>query len=652
MKGTVLSIGGRNCRTVTVNTAIVGSGAAGYNAALRLREYGVENVAIFTEGVKMGTSRNTGSDKQTYYKLNLCGDFADSPRAMAEDLFRGKCVDGDIAYAEAALSVPCFIHLAQLGVPFPVNRYGEYVGYKTDHDPRARATSAGPLTSKLMTEYLEKAVVKEQIPVLDGYMVISIIKKDDTAVGMLCLDVNNADSDAKRFVLVRAKNIVFATGGPAGIYADTVYPCGHSGSSGVAFEAGVGGRNLTEWQFGLASTSPRWNVSGTYMQVLPRFVSVDPDGTEHEFLTEYFPTAAECLSMVFKKGYEWPFDCRKVLGGSSIIDLLVYRERVLRGRRVYLDFRTNPYEMDDLPYGELQTEAREYLEKAGACFGTPIERLMHMNAPAVELYRSKGVDITKEMLEIALCAQHNNGGLDIDLWWQTNVPHLFAAGEVAGSHGVYRPGGSALNAGQAGSMRAAQYIARHGTGDPLPEEDFMGAAADTLAYHAHLADAMLSDQDTVTAMMRRVTARMTECGGALRNPEAIRDALAQTAADFAAFADTVRIPSPAGLRQAYRLRDILIAQQMYLTAMLDYAAHGGKSRGSAMYTAVAGNCPAGLDDTFRFDLDDGSLDASVQILSFTKDGCIPAWRDVRPLPEGGGFFENVWREYRESGNVY
>ena len=71
-----------------------------------------------------------------------------------------------------------------------------------------------------------------------------------------------------------------------------------------------------------------------------------------------------------------------------------------------------------------------------------------------------------------------------------------------------------------------------------------------------------------------------------------------------------------------------------------------------MYTAVAGNCPAGLDDTFRFDLDDGSLDASVQILSFTKDGCIPAWRDVRPLPEGGGFFENVWREYRESGNVY
>ena len=51
MKETVLSIGGRNCRAATVNPAIVGSGAAGYNAALRLREYGVEDVAIFVYNV-------------------------------------------------------------------------------------------------------------------------------------------------------------------------------------------------------------------------------------------------------------------------------------------------------------------------------------------------------------------------------------------------------------------------------------------------------------------------------------------------------------------------------------------------------------------------------------------------------------------------
>ena len=38
--------------------------------------------------------------------------------------------------------------------------------------------------------------------------------------------------------------------------------------------------------------------------------------------------------------------------------------------------------------------------------------------------------LEKEYLEIALCAQHNNGGIAVDLWWQTSVKGLFAAGEI------------------------------------------------------------------------------------------------------------------------------------------------------------------------------------------------------------------------------
>jgi len=77
-----IEIGGRTYRTITLNTVIVGTGAAGYNAALRLKGYGQEDIAMVSEGVNMGTSRNTGSDKQTYYKLNLCADFlGESPDA-------------------------------------------------------------------------------------------------------------------------------------------------------------------------------------------------------------------------------------------------------------------------------------------------------------------------------------------------------------------------------------------------------------------------------------------------------------------------------------------------------------------------------------------------------------------------------------------
>ena len=69
------------------HTIIVGTGAAGYAATDCLYRYGVTDIAIVTEGRTMGTSRNTGSDKQTYYKLTLCGEQQDSVRDMAKTLF-------------------------------------------------------------------------------------------------------------------------------------------------------------------------------------------------------------------------------------------------------------------------------------------------------------------------------------------------------------------------------------------------------------------------------------------------------------------------------------------------------------------------------------------------------------------------------------
>lgn len=145
--------------TITCNTVIIGTGAAGYNAADSLWALGQKDIIIVTENKYWGTSRNAGSDKQTYYKLSLCGSEGDSPRQLAQTFFHGGAMDGDIALCEAALSVPSFFKLIGLGVPFPKNRYGEYVGYKTDHDPFSRGTSVGPYTSKMMTEKLEASVI-------------------------------------------------------------------------------------------------------------------------------------------------------------------------------------------------------------------------------------------------------------------------------------------------------------------------------------------------------------------------------------------------------------------------------------------------------------------------------------------------------------
>ena len=644
--------GNFSARVLRCNTAIVGTGAAGYNAADRLWQYGRQDILLITEKRTAGTSRNTGSDKQTYYKLTLSGGDPDSVREMAETLFDGQCVDGDIALCEAALSTQGFLKLAELGVPFPRNRYGEYIGYKTDHDPRRRATSVGPYTSKQMTEKLEAAVTAKGVPILDNTQVIKIVSDGERVLGLLCLNTK-AQSAEDRYLLVRCKNVVYATGGPAGIYADSVYPASQFGATGLALEAGVKGKNLTEWQYGLASTRPRWNVSGTYMQVLPRIYSAEPDGSDpREFLMDFFTTPGEMLSKLFLKGYQWPFDVRKVASGSSIIDILVYLESC-KGRKVYLDYRTNPVD-GNFRFEELDAEALDYLTRAGACFGTPIERLLHMNAPAVDFYRDKGVDLAAEPLEISLCAQHNNGGLDIDCWWQTNLKGFFAVGEVAASHGVYRPGGSALNAGQVGSTRAAQYIAARRGGAPEYEDAFKREAARALTEMGNLAQQAFTEHDPAIYRLRNEAGRrMSACGAAIRNSEAIAAYIAEIRARLENLPAYATISESKDLAWLYRYRDTLISQQTYLSAMVDYLRQGGKSRGSALYTDPSGRKPfAQLPDTFTFTVDDGSRGDLVQEASWKGGECTFRFRKVRPIPEDDDFFENVWRSYRETGNIY
>lgn len=642
----------------TITHIIIGSGAAGFQAALRLYQNGERDLAIITENIKSGTSRNTGSDKQTYYKLTLSGNDADSVRNMAEDLFAGQCVDGDQALCEAALSARCFFALTELGVPFPCTEHGEFMGYKTDHDRGRRATSAGPYTSKLMTEALERSVKEKQILILDQMQAIQILTYMNQVKGILCLDKNIHSEPA--YKIIWCKNVILATGRPAGMYHDSVYPVSQTGSTGMAFEAGASGKNLTEWQFGMASLNPRWNVSGTYMQVLPSFISTDQDGNdEKEFLLDYFNELPDLLSMVFLKGYQWPFDVNKIFGGSSVIDLLVYQETVLKKRRVFLDYRVNPGNLEkdrDLPYASMIPEAKEYLSQAGACFGTPIERLKHMNEPAILFYQDHHVDLFKERLEIAVCAQHNNGGLSTNHLWETNLSGLYAIGEVCASHGVTRPGGTALNAGQVGAVRAAEGIflkkrTHMKEASPSTEsgikERLRIQALDRIRLSEHA-----EGNCPLSELWINASKRMSAAAGMIRNQVQMETALKETEDDICQFMQKAKSPSVSQLSLFYKLYDMLLSQKMYLFAMLDYAKAGGGSRGSALYTDSTGELPGfpgcqTFGELYRCRLDQKMHGQEVQEVTLKEGTPSASRRPVRPLPDVDYFFENQWRIYRE-----
>lgn len=566
-------------REITARTVVVGSGCAGLNAADTLAALGEESLLLVTEDMNAGTSRNTGSDKQTYYKLSLSGDEGDSVGALAHDLCYPD-VNGDTALCEAAASAQCFFKLCALGVPFPTNQYGEYVGYQTDHDVRRRATSVGPLTSKMMTEALERSVRARGVPILDHAYAVKILTGPDSVEA---LDVYLPEK--REMLRIRCANIILCTGGPAHIYQDRVYPESHHGMSGLAFAAGAKGANLDCWQYGLASVKFRWNLSGSYQQSLPRYISVDEHGVEREFLADAMGEDA-AIANTFLKGYQWPFDPSR-LAGSSQVDMLVKQE-VDAGRRVYLDYLQNPrgYAPE-----RLNQETYNYLLNCGALLGTPIKRLRAINQPAIQLYLDHGIDLTQEWLEIRVCAQHHNGGIAVDTHWQTCVPGLYVCGEAAGTFGRKRPGGTALNATQVGSLRAAQHVIRNGR--QISDDLFLNVPIFL----------PVGDAEKFQREMTRVAAFSRNPAGMKKLKREVEEALSNT---------RPAEPGDADFLPRLLLQDILLTQREVLSAML-YAEKEEKDVSGVLMTSGG------------------------------KSQRVPA----RPMPERDVWFERVWKEFRE-----
>lgn len=568
---------------ITCEAAVIGAGAAGLNAMDELLARGIDAV-LFADDLSGGASINSGSDKQTYYKLSLAGDAPDSVQAMAMRFFEGGGMQGCHARAMAALSAHSFMKLALLGVPFPQNEWGEYVGYRTDHDETLRATSAGPLTSRMMADCLRKSVKARGGRMYGGARLAAIYVQDSTACGALF-------EAADRYIEVNCGSIVLATGGNADIYGRSVFPANQHGATGVALRAGAKANNLCYWQYGLASTKVRWNVSGSYQQAIPEYV--DQNGMP------IAPDMARRNDMIFLKGYQWPFDAGRA-NASAAVDRAV-KAVCDAGGHAYMDFTRDPLTGG---FEGLSEETRSYLANCGALVGGAYERLVRINTPAAEFYRDRGIDLSREPLEIALCAQHSNGGLWVDEHWQTNVKNLYAVGECSGVFGAYRPGGSALNETQVGSLRAAERIAAlRPVAVPLPENAFDAEKK------------WLENGTEDAEEMQTFRRRMDVCAGAVRSVDGMRALKWEVVKRL----ETLSGDAP--------LRDMLWVQKYALSAMLEQA----KYSGSAGHMVEGGGPTLGDHRRYAFVTDENGTRAE----------------EVAAVPEGDQWFESVWKKFKE-----
>ncbi len=657
--GGAVEVAGHRIPVHASGAIVLGSGAAGLRAAVEMTRRGID-VAILTQSAWGGTSACSGSDKQTLHTANTA-DRGDNYRDMARAIRAGGAMDEDTAYIEAVGSGRAMASLQYLGLPLPQDAYGGTLRYQTDHDETGRATSCGPRTSRLMVKVLAEEAIRLSVAIFNQTTGVRIIKGADGPDGILTVRAKDrAEANPWGLALFRAPVIVLAAGGPGELYRDSVFPNGCFGALGLALEAGLDLVNLTESQFGIGTRREGfpWNLSGTYVQAMPHIYSVDEEGAEHPFLAAYYRTTRELASNIFRKGYQWPFHASRMLDfGSSLVDLAIYREGEL-GRRVFMDFNRNPLPVPgDQPFSlsRLDADVSDYLTKAGAVQEKPIDRLRHMNPLSIELYRRYKIDIAAEPLEFAVNNQHMNGGIAVDIWGRSSRPGIYAVGEAAGTHGVTRPGGSALNAGQVFGTRVAEHIAATGRArrpdGAVPVADLARAVA-RIGTIANPKSAL-----KINDVKREVQARMSERAGLFCTPSGVAGALAEARALTAEIRGQGIAPGRAAeLGRVVQWQQMALVSEAVLTALDFYISHGGGSRGArAICDPAGGRVPEGRSgplDAYRF-REESAGDRDEQItLSLSGDAFAVTTRPNRRLDEHRrAFFERDWPDWL-TGAIY
>ncbi|MDR0578054.1 MAG: FAD-binding protein [Candidatus Accumulibacter sp.] len=663
--GEILEVDGFRIPVYRAPAVVLGCGAAGLRAAVELKRRGVD-VLIVTRRMFWGTSAFSGADKMTLHTA-CTSDRGDDFREMARALSAGGAMDADVAYVEAVGSIDAFSGLKYLGLPLPEDAYGAVLRYQTDHDEYGRATSCGPRTSRLMVKALAEEAVRLGIPFLDQSTGMALLKsgagESEKAAGLI-LHTRAHHENPYGLCAVLSPNVVLASGGPGELYRDSVYPKNCFGSLGMALEAGLALNNLTEHQFGIGTRRSEfpWNLSGTYVQVMPYVYSTDADGREYNFLADHYRTTRELASNIFRKGYQWPFHAERALDyGSSLVDLAIYRE-THRGRTVWLDFNRNPRPVPgDLPFSldRLDPDVRAYMENAQALQETPIERLRRMNPLAIELYRQYKMDLARAPIPFNVNHQHMNGGIEVDAHGRSSLDGCYAAGEIAGTHGATRPGGSALNAGQVFGRRCAAHIqarlARHPDERRTPES-LDAALRRALAWFAR--NVGNEDGLALDEVANEIQARMSDHAGFVCHVDAVPAALEGARELNRRIAGRgLRIPDHKRIDEGILRAQTALLSEAVLHALDYYIRDGGGSRGARMYcSAQGGQAPAtrlGPLDDFRVLPENLAHRREKILLRYHPDtGMQTSKRPLRGIDDTGKiYFEKNWGAYL-TGAIY
>jgi len=344
----------------------------------------------------------------------------DDPESHAFDTVKGSDYLGD----QDAIEVLCneapgdVYELENWGAVFSRTEDGRIAQRPFGAAGAPRTAYAADITGHVLVQVLYEQVVKREIRTYEEFFAWKLVVEDDRCQGVLAWDLLNGGLHA-----IGAKTVILATGGAGRLYVGTTnaYACTGDGMA-LALRVGVPLKDMEMMQFHPTTLSPTGVLitegcrgEGAHL--------LNADG--ERFLKRYAPNAMELASRdVISRAEQTEIDEGRGVDGNVLLDL-----RHLGAERI-------------------------------------LERL-HGTRELSMVFA--GVDPIHDPIPVRPGSHYHMGGVDTDMWGQTELTGLYAAGEVAciSVHGANRLGGNALmetiTFGRRAGAHAADWALSHTT---------------------------------------------------------------------------------------------------------------------------------------------------------------------------------------------
>ncbi len=421
-----------NSNMVRTDVLIIGSEGAGARASIAAHDAGAE-VLIVTKGrfCKSGSTITAGADidvdsRSARELFGLPGNLDDNKDIFFNDiLIEGKYLNNqkllEVHVVEAPLRVKELIDWGMVVKDLlwtPGHRY-----------PRGVLTTGAEIM-----RILSGQVLKRRIRVVEDMMVIDILTKDGVAIGALTLDLRKGE-----FVTISAKATIIATGGGMMVYpVQTAVQELTGDGQAMAYRAGAELIDMEMIQF-----HPCCFIWPPALRGIGFPFTIGPGGGMdawllnkygERFMTKWDPLRKEKTT-------------RDILSIAIMTEIREGRGSPMGG--VYMSLAHLPYNLVD----DFLTWCSKNLVGPGWKYqGFQFENLMEKV--------KKGYAI-----EVGPASHFFMGGIRVNENCETNVPGLYAAGEVCGgTHGANRLSGNALTQvlvqGTRAGLGAAQYVTK------------------------------------------------------------------------------------------------------------------------------------------------------------------------------------------------